>query len=141
MSGVPGEVNDNPNPIEPGESINFPKPAINPYGSIQRLSGTSSYEFVLPANGVFEVTYEVTIQNTGELVVVLNGTELSMTVVGKAGGGQIVGIAIVSTPAGTPSILSISNPSSAAAGGLKVDEATGALTLPLSCHLIIKQLF
>ena len=141
MSGVPGEVNDNPDPIEAGESIKFPSPAINPYGSIQRLSGSSASEFVLPAKGVFEITYEVTIQNTGELVIVLNGTELSMTVVGKSGGGQIIGMAIISTPVGVPSVLSINNPSTAVAGGLKVDEATGALTQPLSCHLIIKQLF
>jgi len=36
--------------------------------------------------------------------------------------------------------LSINNPSSATSGGLKVDAATGALTEPLSCHLIIKQI-
>lgn len=29
---------------------------------------------------------------------------------------------------------------SAVSGGLKIDEATGALTQPLSCHLIIKQI-
>jgi hypothetical protein len=84
--------------------------------------------------------FEVTIQNTGELLVVLNDTELKMTVVGKSGGGMVIGMAIVSTPPTIPSVISINNPSSAKSGGLKVDEATGDLTEPLSCHLIIKQL-
>jgi hypothetical protein len=140
MSGKPGEVNDNPDDIEPGESIHFPNPATNPYGTIQRLSGTSPTEFLLPANSVFEITFQVTIQNTGELVVVLNGIEQLMTIVGKSGGGQVVGMSIVSTPDGVSSVLSINNPSSATSGGLKVDAATGALTEPLSCHLIIKQI-
>jgi hypothetical protein len=82
----------------------------------------------------------VTIQNTGELVIVLNGIEQLMTIVGKSGGGQVVGMSIVSTPDGVSSVLSINNPSSATSGGLEVDAATGALTEPLSCHLIIKQI-
>jgi hypothetical protein len=133
-------VNDNPDEIEPGESVNFPNPAINPYGTIQRVSGSNN-SFKLPSNGVFEITFQVVTQNTGELVVVLNGVELSMTVVGKSGGGFIVGMCIITTPSTpNPSVLSINNPGTAVAGGLKIDEATGALTQPLSCHLIIKQL-
>jgi hypothetical protein len=48
---------------------------------------------------------------------------------------------IIKTPSGLNSLLSINNPSSAVSGGLKIDEATGALTQPLSCHLIIKQIY
>jgi hypothetical protein len=149
MSGEQGQVNDNPLAILPGKAVHFPNPAINPYGTIQRVNGSSSdFEFVLPANGLFEVTFQVGVQNAGELVVVLNGNELLMTVVGKPGSGIIVGISIISTPANTPSILSINNPSilsinnllDASQGGLKIDEATGALSRPLSCHLIIKQI-
>jgi hypothetical protein len=138
MSG--SGVNDNPEKIEPGNAINFPKPLINPYGSIQRLSGTSTNQFVLPPSSVFEIMFEVTIQNTGELVIVLNGEELSMSVVGKPGGGSVVGMAIITTPSVNPSVISINNPSTAKSGGLKVDEATGDLTEPLSFNLIIKQL-
>jgi hypothetical protein len=137
MSGNPGEINDNPDPIEAGQSVNFPSPSTNPYGTIQRASPNS---FTLPPNGVFEITFQVTVQNTGELVVVLNGVEKSMTVVGKSGGGPIVGMCILATPPSINSTISINNPATATAGGVKVDEATGALTEPLSCHLIIKQL-
>jgi hypothetical protein len=141
MSGEQGQVNDNPLAILPGKAVHFPNPAINPYGTIQRVTGiTSDFEFVLPANGLFEVTFQVGVQNAGELVVVLNGVELLMTVVGKPGSGVIVGISIISTPANTPSILSINSPLAAPLGGLKIDEATGALSQPLSCHLIIKQI-
>jgi hypothetical protein len=136
-----GLINDNPNDIEPGYAVNFPKPLINTYGTIQRLNGTNPNTFSLPPNGVFEITFQVTVQNTGELVIVLNGQELAMTVVGKSGGGMLVGMSIISTPPINSSTLSINNPSTAVAGGLKIDESSGsALSQPLSCHLIIKQL-
>lgn len=59
---------------------------------------------------------------------------------GKSGGGFVVGMSIISTPPGSPSTLSINNPSTAVSGGIKIDESTGALSQPLSCHLIIKKL-
>jgi hypothetical protein len=131
-------VNDNSGSILPGNSINFPNPIINPYGTIQRVLNSPN-QFILPANSFLDVFFEVVIQNTGELVVVLNGTELNYTVVGKSGNGPVIGMCIISTPTGSPSVLSINNPTSAVSGGLKVDSASGALTLPLTCHLIIKQ--
>ena len=133
-------INDNPDDIAPGRSIQFPSPLVNPFGKIQRKEGTSPNEFVLPPGCIFEVTFQVTIENTGELLIVLNGNELIPTTVGKSGGGSIVGISIITTPPGSDSILSINNPINAPPGGLKVDEASGSLTLPLSCHLIIKKL-
>jgi hypothetical protein len=139
MSGEQGEVNDNPDPIKPGESVNFPNPSVNPYGSIQRVPGSKT-NFVLPPGGIFEIMFQVTVQNTGELVVFLNNNELLMTVVGKSGNGEIVGVSIITTPVGSNSILSINNPSTGSNGGLQIDAATGALSKPLSCHLIIKQL-
>jgi hypothetical protein len=139
MSGVPGIINDNPDAILPGESIQFPSPVINTYGSIQRIAGSST-QFALPPGGVYEITFQVPVSNAGELVVVLNGIELLYTVVGKPGSGLIVGMSIVATPLIGNSIITISNPLTATLGGLQVDNATGALTQPLSCHLIIKQL-
>jgi hypothetical protein len=133
-------INDNPDSVDPGSAINFPNPINNPYGTIQRVIGSKN-QFQLPSNSIFEITFIVGIQNTGELVVVLNGLEILMTVVGKSGSGLIVGTSIISTPLiPTPSILSINNPITAVPGGLKVDESSGALSKPLSCHLIIKQL-
>jgi hypothetical protein len=139
MSGVTGENNDNPDPIEPGYPVNFPNPLVNPFGSIQRAPG-SNFAFVLPADSVFEITFNVCVQNTGELVVVLNGSELGYTVVGKSGNGFIVGMCLIKTPNGNTSLLSINNPSTAVSGGLKIDQSTGALTQPMTCHLIIKQI-
>jgi hypothetical protein len=139
MSGELGNANDNSLVVLPGNAINFPRPLTNSYGPIQRILGSPN-QFALPAGGIFEITFQVGIQNTGELVVVLNGVEQLFTVVGKSGGGFVVGMTIISTPMGLASTLSINNPSTAVAGGLKVDAATGALSQPLSCHLIIKQL-
>ena len=133
-------INDNPDDILPGGSVNFPSPSTNPFGSIQRKEGTSPNEFVLPPNSVFEVIFNVTINNTGELLIVLNGNELIPTTVGKSGGGVICGVSIITTPPDIDSILSINNPITAPSGGIKVDESSGALTLPLSCHLVIKKI-
>ena len=139
MSDVIGQPNDNPDAIEPGFAVNFPSPTVNPYGTIQRVSGSSS-QFKLPPSGTYEITFTVVVQNTGELVVVLNDSELLMTVIGKSGNGEIVGTSIISTPTGLPSILSINNVSVGDVGGIKVDAATGPNSFPLTCHLIIKQL-
>jgi hypothetical protein len=144
MSGVSGEINDNPDNIKPGNSINFPSPLVNTYGTIQRVTDSPS-QFILPPGSIFEITFQVGIQNTGALVLVLNGVEQLFTVVGKSGGGFVIGTTIISTPSDGASIISINNPStnnplSSVTGGLKVDSSTGALTQPLSCHLIIKQL-
>ena len=133
-----GIVNDNPDPIDPGVAISFPSPSINPYG-IQRKAGSTT-EFLLPPDSIFEITFQVTVQNTGQFVVVLNGNELIETVAGHSGGGAIVGMCIIFTPSTINSVISINNPSSAVPGGVKIDEASGALTEPLSCHLIIKKL-
>ena len=131
-------VNDNPLAIDPGSAISFPKPLINPFGILR--NGTTTTEFVLPPNSIFEITFQVTIQNAGEIVVVLNGNELIETVVGHPGGGATVGMCIITTPPTTNSIISLNNPSSAVPGGLKIDEASGALSEPLSCHIIIKKI-
>ena len=135
-----GGINDNPDDIGPGESVNFPSPIVNPFGIIQRKEGTSPNEFVLPPDSIFEITFQVTTNNAGELIVVLNGNELVQTVVGKSGGGSLVGMSIITTPSGSESILSINNPVGSPPGGLKIDESSGSLIQPLTCHLIIKKI-
>ena len=140
MSGVPGQPNDNPGSILPGDAINFPNPFVNPYSSIQRVTN-SDFAFQLPPDGIFEITIQITISNTGAIVLTLNGNELGNTVIGKSGGGFITGSFIIATPPSPdPSILSVTNPASAPNGGINVDESTGALTEPITCHLIIKQI-
>ena len=76
---------------------------------------------------------------------VLNGNEILMTVSGHAGNGQVVGVSIITTPNTSSntnnfSILSINNVSSSPPSGLKIDESSGALSKPLSCHIFIRQL-
>jgi hypothetical protein len=139
MSDLSGGINHNPDDIAPGDAINFPYPLVNPYGNIQRVAGSNTL-FLLQPNSVYEIIFQVVISNTGELVLVLNDTEQLFTVVGKSGGGPVIGTCIISTPSTGASIISINNPASALGSGLQVDSATGVLSEPLSCHLIIKQL-
>ena len=137
-------TNDNPQDIPAGGYVNFPNTSYS-YGTIQRIVG-NNHQFVLPPNGYFKVIFSVVVQNTGELVVVLNGQELLYTVCGKSGNGEIVGVSIIKTPLTTTNIspinfstLSINNVISAHSG-LHIDNASGDLSQPLSCHLIIQQL-
>jgi hypothetical protein len=56
------------------------------------------------------VNFQVSIDEAGQLVIVLNGTQLAYTIVGRATGtSEIVGMCLISTSV-INSILSINNP-------------------------------
>ena len=70
----------------------------------------SSSEFVLPAIGIYEVNWQVLVDEEGQLALYLNGLLLAQTTVGRRTGScQIVGSALISTSVAN-SILSIRNP-------------------------------
>jgi hypothetical protein len=71
----------------------------------------SSNQFILPDVGIYLVHWQVSISEGAQLVIMLNGTELANTVVGRAKGtSQIVGHTMINTTLPT-SILSIVSPS------------------------------
>ena len=74
----------------------------------------------------------------GQLLLTLNGSDLAYTVVGRAtGASQIVGMAIVETTA-INAILTVRNPAGNAAA-LTITPLAGG-TSPVSAHLIILQI-
>ena len=78
------------------------------------------------------------INESGQLLLTLNGDELVYTVVGRATGtSQIVGIAIVETTS-INSILTVRNPADNAAA-LTITPLAGG-TEPVSAHLVIIQI-
>ena len=88
--------------------------------------------------GVYEVHFQVSVSEAGQLVLTLNDIELLYTVVGRATGTtQIVGMCLIQTNT-TNSVLTVSNPSGNSTALTITPNAGG--TKPVSCHLVIKQL-
>jgi hypothetical protein len=124
---------DNEATVAAGTAVEFPQdgPAS---GTIVRNNAT---QFILPDIGIYEVNFQVSVTEAGQLVVVVDGTELPYTVVGRATGtSQIVGVCLVETTL-LDSVLSINNPLGSATALTITSEAGGVD--PVSAHLVIKR--
>lgn len=144
IPGVPGGVSefadffalmpgDNAATVAIGGDVDFPQdgPAV---GGITRL-GVDSFELANP--GIYEVNFQVSVTEPGQLALTLNNATLLPTVVGRATGtSQIVGLAIIDVPLAN-SVLTVRNDASAAA--LTITPLAGG-TNPVSAHLVIKRL-
>lgn len=85
---------DNTATIAAGTAINFPTNGRT-NGVIIR---SSANEFSLPEVGTYQVNWQVSVSEAGQLALRLNGTMLTNTVVGRATGtSQIVGNTIITT--------------------------------------------
>ena len=124
---------DNSATVAAGIAVEFPQdgPA---YGTIARNNAT---QFILPDIGLYEINFQVSVTEAGQLVVELDGTELSYTVVGRnTGASQIVGLCLVETTL-LDSILSINNPLGSASA-LTITTLAGGID-SVSAHLVIKR--
>lgn len=129
------QPNDDPAPIAAGGAVIFPNDGVVPTGGITRLNGTT---FQLSAIGVYEVTWQVSVDEPGQLIVALNGIEQPQTRVGRATGtSQIVGNVLIQTvsanstlqirnPTGNTPALTVT-PSAGQAGG--TPSVTGSLVI------------
>lgn len=98
---------DNAATIATGGDVNFPQNGPT-NGTISRLS---SNQFNLPAIGTYIVSWQVSVDEPGQLVIALNGVEQASTIVGRATGtSQIVGYTLITTTT-INTILSVQNPS------------------------------
>lgn len=98
---------NNPDIVEPGEDVSFPQNAIN-FGTA--ISGISPTAFNLANVGVYQVLFQVVVNESGQLVLTLNGVDLDHTVVGRGTGtSQIVGMTLVETTVPN-SVLTVRNP-------------------------------
>lgn len=126
--------NDNPATVAVGAAVNFPRdgPSSGPY---TRLSGS---QFLLSAIGTYQVMFQVSVIEQGQLAIELNGSVLPSTIVGRATGTtQLVGIALVQNVM-TNSVLSIVNaPGNISA--LTIAPSAGGSS-PVSAHLVITRL-
>jgi hypothetical protein len=99
---------DNASTVAPGTGVNFPEQG--PVDGSGLITGIAGSIFRLTSPGTYEITFQVPVTEQGQLVVVLNGTELPYTVVGRATAtSQIVGESLVTTTL-PDSTIQIENP-------------------------------
>ena len=126
---------DNAATVAPGTDVSFPQNGPTSGTSITRLSATT---FNLAAIGTYQVLFQVSVTEAGQLILTLNGADLSYTVVGRATGtSQLVGIALVQTSV-INSILTVRNPSGNSTA-LTITPLAGG-TRSVSAHLTITRL-
>ena len=126
---------DNSATIAPGTDVSFPQDG--PYSG-SGIVRTGSDSFNLAQIGTYQILFQVSVTEAGQLILTLNGEDLEYTVAGRATGtSQIVGVAIVTTTT-INSILTVRNPAGNAAA-LTITPLAGG-TRPVSAHLVITQL-
>lgn len=130
---------DNAATIGIGADVNFPQDGPTSAGGVIARTGPNTFN--LAEIGVYEVLFQVSVTEPGQLVLTLDSgggpVVLSYTVAGRATGtSQIVGMALVQTTV-VNSVLTVRNNSSAAA--LTITPLAGG-TAPVSAHLIITRI-
>jgi hypothetical protein len=126
---------DNVATVAAGADVSFPRNGPTSAGGITRI-GVSTFN--LAAVGTYEVMFQVSVTEPGQLDLSLNGVEQAFSVVGRATGtSQIVGIALVTTAAPN-SVLTVRNPAGNPAALTITTTAGGASAV--SAHLVIKRL-
>lgn len=126
---------DNAATVAPGEDVEFPEDGPSGGGEITRVGASS---FNLAEIGAYQVLFEVSVTEPGQLVLTLNGADIPYTVVGReTGTSQIVGMSIIETTAAN-SVLTVRNPDGTAAP-LTVTPLAGG-TRAASAHLVIVRL-
>ena len=126
---------DNAATIAVGADLNFPNDGPI-YGSdISRLSANT---FQLASVGLYQVMWQVSVDEPGQLIVHLNAAEVATTAAGRATGtNQIMGLCLINTVVPN-AVLSIRNPAGNAAALTITPIAGGAHSV--SAHLVITRL-
>jgi hypothetical protein len=126
---------DNAATAAPGTDVSFPQDGPVSSSNITR---TGPSEFNLAAVGTYQVTFQVSVNEPGQLILTLNGADLAYTVVGRATGtNQITGTALVQTTE-VDSILTVRNPAGNSTA-LTITPIAGG-TRSVSAHLIITRI-
>lgn len=126
---------DNAATVALGGFVDFPQNGVTSGAGIIRADAD---EFQLVEIGTYEVSFQVSVDEPGQLVLNLNGAVLAYTVVGRATGtSQIVGHTLVTTTVAN-SILAVQNPAGNSAALTITPIAGGASSV--SANLVIKRI-
>lgn len=125
---------DNAVAIAPGEAVAFPEQSFIGSTSITRATDSS---FTFTEAGIYLVLFNAAVSEAAQLVLTVDGTELSYTVSGTDSTlSQITGLSVIS--AGENSVLTVINPASATTSVTLTSSAGG--TSAVSAHLTIIRL-
>ncbi len=125
---------DNAATVAPGTAVQFPEDGPDS-GSITR---TGPATFSLSSIGTYEVTFQASVTEAGQLALTLNGVELPYTVVGRATGtSQITGDSLVQTTT-LNSALTVENPPGESIA-LTMTPLAGGVD-PVSASVVIKRI-
>ncbi|PQP83565.1 hypothetical protein C0Q44_02380 [Paenibacillus sp. PCH8] len=126
---------DNAATVSPGADVSFPQDGPRSGTTITR---TGPSTFNLATIGMYLVMFQGSMNEAVQLMLTLNGVDLSNTVVGRVTGtSQMPGVTIVQTTA-INSILTVRNPIGNSTALTMTPLAGG--TWPVSAHLVITQL-
>lgn len=126
---------DNADTVAPGTDVDFPQDGPNSGSGIARASASS---FTLAEIGTYQIFFQVSVSESGQLLLTLNGDDLEYTVSGRAtGASQIIGMAIVETTV-VNSTLTVQNPSGNSTA-LTITPVAGG-NRSVSAHLVIIQI-
>lgn len=126
---------DNSATVAPGTDVSFAQDGPTS-GSIITRTGPSSFN--LASIGTYQILFQVSVSEAGQLILTLNGADLAYTVVGRATGtSQIVETALVTTIV-INSILTVRNPAGNSTA-LTITPLAGG-TRSVSVHLVITQI-
>ena len=124
---------DNAATVAPGTAVDFPQS-----GAVSGITRFTSSAFTLPLAGTYEVFWQVSISEAGQLVLGLNGVEQPYSVAGRATGSSQITNHVLLVTTSANSLLTVQNPIGNA-GALTVTTAAGGLQ-PVSATLLIKQI-
>jgi len=126
---------DNAVTVTPGTDVDFPRGGPSSGTGLSRIGPDS---INLADISAYQVLFQVSVTEAGQLILTLNGEDLAYTVAGRAAGTtQIVGMAIVETTS-VNSVLTVRNPEGTAAA-LTITPLAGG-TRPVSAHLVITRI-
>ena len=126
---------DNSSTIAPGSDIEFPNDGPTFGTDITRLGPSI---FNIKSIGIYQILFQISISEAGQLCIVLNTIQQDYTVVGRATGtSQIVGICLINITSAN-SVISIRNPLGEPSA-LTITPVAGGSN-PVSAHLLIVRL-
>ena len=126
---------DNAATVAPGTDVLFPQDGPTSATAITRLTAST---FNLAAIGTYQIMFQVSVTEPGQLILTLNGADLAYTVVGRATGtSELAGMSLVTTNV-INSMLTVRNPAGNSTA-LTITPLAGG-TRPVSAHLVITQI-
>ena len=129
---------DNSATVLPGQPVGFPE--NGPSDGSAAITRLSPFQILLSAIGTYEVSFQVSVEEAGQLELQVNSGALSYTVVGRdTGTSQITEMALVTTTS-VNSVLQVINPAAAPQALTITPDAGGVSGSAVSASLIIERL-